>query len=85
MNLKEGAEGSKYRLSFVVKNEDFTGSFDQIWKTLHGNNSNPKVGMIIGDSKNGQIAEEFMKYIDNQPHSKIEVINFFNDCFMVKD
>lgn len=41
--------------------------------------------MILGDTKSGQIAQEFMKFIERQSHSKVEVINFFNECFAIKD
>lgn len=34
--------------------------------------------MIIGDTKSGQIAEEFMKFMEKEKHEKIEVIGFFN-------
>jgi len=34
--------------------------------------------MITGDTKTGQIAEEFMKFMETQNHEKVEVVNFFN-------
>jgi hypothetical protein len=34
--------------------------------------------MILGDSKAGPIAEEFMRFMEGQPHQKVEVLNFFN-------
>ncbi len=49
-----------------------------MWTDLHGSNSNPKVGMIVGDVKVGQIAEEFMKFMEAQSHSKVEALTFFN-------
>ena len=49
-----------------------------MWTDLHRGNSNPRVGMIIGDTKTGQTAEEFMKFMETQSHEKVEVVNFFN-------
>jgi hypothetical protein len=77
-NLKEDDGAKKYNLTFLVKGEDFNASFQTLWSEAHGGNSNPKVGMIIGDAKTGQIAEEFMKFVESQKHSKHEVLNFFN-------
>ena len=77
-NLKDSPEASRFKLSFVVKTDQFQEAFSQMWTDLHGNNSNPRVGMITGDSKTGQIAEEFMKFIESQKHEKLEVLNFFN-------
>lgn len=77
-NLQEASEAKKYNLSFIVKSDDFNESFSRLWSELHGSNSSPKVGMIIGDAKTGQIAEEFMRFLESQSHSKAEVLNFFN-------
>ena len=41
--------------------------------------------MIINDSKTGQTAEEFMKFMEGESHTKVEIIGFFNECFMIKD
>ncbi len=53
-------------------------SFKRIWEGLHGTNSNPKVGMFIGDAKTGPVAEEFMILTEKENHSKVELVNFFN-------
>ena len=62
-NLKEDNEAKKHNLSFVVKTDNFGDSFKRLWSDLHGSNANPKVGMIVGDAKTGQIAEEFMRFL----------------------
>lgn len=49
-----------------------------MWTELHHDISNPKVAMILGDAKTGQIAEEFSRFLEVQSHSKVEVLNFFN-------
>jgi len=77
-NLKDSPEASRFKLSFVVKSEQFQEAFSQMWSDLHGSNSNPRVGMITGDTKTGQIAEEFMRFMETQNHEKVEVVNFFN-------
>lgn len=77
-NLKESHDASRFNLVFEVKSEDFSGSFKKMWTELHGKNTNPKVGMIINDSKTGQTAEEFMKFMEGENHTKVEVISFFN-------
>lgn len=77
-NLKEDPAAKKNNLTFVVKTDDFNDSFAKMWSDLHGAVASPKVGMILGDSKTGQIAEEFTRYLESQAHSKLEVLNFFN-------
>jgi hypothetical protein len=77
-NLQESSHAKKYNLSFIAKTDDFLDGFKRFWSELHAGIASPKVGMIVGDSKTGQIAEEFMKFLENQAHSKVEVINFFN-------
>jgi len=62
-NLQEASEAKKYNLSFIVKTDEFNESFKRLWNELHGSNSSPKVGMILGDAKTGQIAEEFMRFL----------------------
>jgi len=84
-NLKEDPLAKKHNLNFTPKTDDFGESFAKLWSELHGGITSPKVGMILGDTKTGQIAEEFMKFIERQSHSKVEVINFFNECFVIKD
>ena len=49
-----------------------------MWTDLHGGISNPRVGMLTGDAKTSQIAEEFMKFMEANKHEKVEVLNFFN-------
>ena len=51
----------KHNLIFTPKTDDFGESFAKLWSELHGGIASPKVGMILGDTKTGQIAEEFMK------------------------
>jgi hypothetical protein len=77
-NLKSSPEASRFKLSFIVKTENFQESFSQMWTDLHGGISNPRVGMLTGDAKTGQIAEEFMKFMEANKHEKVEVLNFFN-------
>jgi hypothetical protein len=62
-NLKEDPLGKKHNLNFSPKTDDFGESFTKLWSDLHGGITSPKVGMIIGDTKSGQIAEEFMKFL----------------------
>ena len=62
----------------MVKSEDYSESFKRMWANLHGKNSSPRVGMLINDTKAGQSAEEFMKFMEGEGHTKVEVLNFFN-------
>lgn len=55
-NLKEDPNAKKYNLVLLAKTEDSTATFAKIWSELHGAVSAPKVGMILGDTKTGQIA-----------------------------
>jgi nucleosome binding factor SPN SPT16 subunit len=41
--------------------------------------------MFIDDAKVGNIADEFIKFMDKKNHTKVEVLSFFNECFMAKD
>jgi hypothetical protein len=55
-NLKESAAAKKHNLTFVAKTDYFEDNFSTIWTELHGSIKNPRVGMILGDAKTGQIA-----------------------------
>jgi hypothetical protein len=56
-NLKEDPSAKRYNLTLVAKSDDYTQSFTKIWSDLHASVASPKVGMILGDAKTGQIAE----------------------------
>lgn len=77
-NLKEDPAAKRFNLTLVAKSEDPNLTFAKIWSELHASIPSPKVGMILGDTKTGQIAEEFTRYLEAQPHSKVEALNFFN-------
>lgn len=62
-NLKDDQAFKKHNLSLIIKSDDFNNAFSKMWNDLHGSNPNPKVGMILGDAKTGQIAEEFTKFL----------------------
>lgn len=70
-NLKDDPLSKRYNLSLVTKTDDFVGTFTKIWSDLHGSITNPKVGLILNDVKTGLIAEEFVKFLETQTHSKV--------------
>jgi hypothetical protein len=76
--LRDDPQAKKYNLTLLPKSEDSAPTFQKIWTELHASASAPKVGMILGDAKTGQIAEEFTRYLEAQAHSKVEALNFFN-------
>ena len=55
-NLRDDPNAKKHNLTLLAKTEDSTATFAKIWSELHGAISAPKVGMILGDTKTGQIA-----------------------------
>lgn len=55
-NLKDEPAAKRYNLTLLAKTDDFNNTFDKIWSELHGSIGAPKVGMVIGDAKTGQIA-----------------------------
>lgn len=40
----------------MTKTDDFNDSFSKMWNELHPGIKSPKIGMILGDAKTGQIA-----------------------------
>jgi hypothetical protein len=46
-------------LTFVKKEDDNIAEYKKIWENLHKNISNPKVGLLLNDTKVGAIAEDF--------------------------
>jgi hypothetical protein len=55
-NLRDDPAAKRYNLTLVAKTEDANPTFAKIWSELHASVSAPKVGMILGDAKTGQIA-----------------------------
>lgn len=83
--MREDPAAKRFNLTLVAKSEDPQVTFSNIWNELHHEKANPRVGMLVDDSKNGQIAEDFMKFVEGRAHSKVEAFPFFNECFSVKD
>jgi hypothetical protein len=62
-NLKEDPAAKRHNLSFIAKTDDFNETFSKMWSDLHGSNPKPKIGMLLSDTKTGQIAEEFLRFL----------------------
>lgn len=85
-NIRDHPSAKKVNLTFIAKTEkDLHESFKKLWSDLHQGNNNPKVGLLLGETMVGQIAEEFSKFLSDQKHEPVEVFPYFSDSLMAKD
>ena len=41
--------------------------------------------MFLKDEKTGQVADEFVKFLNEKTFNSVDIFPFFNECFVKKD